>query len=121
MTAGLTRGQGKEKSARPWASAVANGHVQITPGAHVKDLLDEHATFPQGAHDEPCGRLLWRAATYIALTFRSAGARCRLPASRWISAAADARPFYELVDRWGHEPGLPAWTFGYACWRTSAT
>lgn len=50
--AAVTPRAGKAERAEPWAAQIEAGNARIVAGRHVKSLLDEHRSFPSGAHDD---------------------------------------------------------------------
>ena len=77
---GLPGRADKQTRARPVAACAANGYLQIIPGPHLRDFLDELALFPNSNHDD-CVDALSGAHTVLA-TGSTGQARISVPRGR---------------------------------------
>lgn len=96
---GLPGRADKQMRARPVAAAAANGYLQIVPGPHLREFLDELALFPNSSHDD-CVDALSGAYTVLAATSsgqaRISVPRGRIPTRTMISTPAGSnRPLSE--------------------------
>lgn len=111
-TSGLPGKAEKAIRARPVAATAANGYLQIVPGPHLRDFLDELTLFPNSNHDD-CVDALAGAHTYLSKANTGHAtvhvATGRIPTHATLSRAAGSnRPLSDReVAELNHRLGRP--------------